>query len=267
MNVENPNTLIEAKNLTIGYLQKTKNITLLKNLNFTFQKGKLIGLIGVNGIGKTTLLKTISGLLPPIEGNLLINHKNIKNFSLEEIAKQIAIVLTNKEESSKNLTVEEFISLGRQPYTNWLGQLTKQDYLIIEQAKKITQTKKIEHKYCYQLSDGQFQRVAIARAIAQDTPLIVLDEPTTHLDLYHRVSLLKLLKNLCVQTQKTILFATHEIDLALQATDLTMLLHQDILYLEQPKNLIKIEAFKSLFPKDSLIFNEQTLNFTFKFKP
>jgi len=157
--------------------------------------------------------------------------------------------------------VLELIALGRQPYTNWLGTLTEKDKEKILQAIQATEVEPLKHRKCYELSDGQLQRVMIARALAQDTPIIILDEPTTHLDIYHRAYILTLLKNLAATTQKTILFSTHEIDLAIQLCDKMIVMDQETTYFNDPCTLITQNRFSSLFPNDLIAFDEKTGSF------
>ncbi|MFT6994755.1 MAG: iron complex transport system ATP-binding protein, partial [Maribacter sp.] len=166
--------------------------------------------------------------------------------------------------ASKNLTVLELIALGRLPYTNWLGTLAKQDKTQIENCLLQLDLKDLQHKKCHELSDGQLQRVLIARAMAQDTPLILLDEPTTHLDLYHKAQILKLLKQLAKTYQKTVLFTTHEIDLAIQLCDKILILDGTKNPFGQPCELIEHGAFEQLFPTDMITFDATTGSFKVK---
>ncbi len=156
------------------------------------------------------------------------------------------------------------IALGRQPYTNWLGKLSKNDAEKIENAIALTSIESLKDRKCYELSDGQLQRVLIARAIAQDTPIIILDEPTTHLDMYHKAYVVKLLKKLAKQTQKTIIFASHEINLAIQICDKIILMQPDKCQINTPENLISTRAFQDLFPKDLIHFDKISRAFRIK---
>ncbi|PKP16955.1 MAG: ABC transporter ATP-binding protein, partial [Bacteroidetes bacterium HGW-Bacteroidetes-23] len=210
--------ILQAKNINIGYTSKGTTKMVASDVAISLEPGKLIGLVGANGIGKSTLLRTITGIQKPLSGTVLLNEKSIEVFEPLALAQQISVVLTEKLPPS-NLTVYELIALGRQPYTNWLGKLTEDDKIKVDKAIELTEINHLTHQKHYEISDGQLQKVLIARALAQDTPLIVLDEPTTHLDLLHKVSLFKLLKKLTAETQKCILFSTHDIDLAIQLSD------------------------------------------------
>ncbi len=253
------NSLV-IKNLSIGYLNKKNTTVISEGISLELNKGELVGLVGANGIGKSTLLRTLAGMQPALSGEILFNGKNIVEYSPLELAHQLSIVLTEPP-ASKNLSVLELVSLGRQPHTNWMGSLSPEDKKAIQFALTSTETEKLAHRKCYELSDGQLQRVVIARALAQDTPVIFLDEPTTHLDLYHRAYILKLLKKLAQETQKTILFSTHEIDLAIQLTDKMIVMAPNATFYDSPCNLIAAGRFDALFPKESIFFDRENGRF------
>ncbi|WP_203292846.1 ABC transporter ATP-binding protein [Luteirhabdus pelagi] len=255
-------SVLKTDNLTIGYTGR-QSVTVGSHISFELQEGELIGLVGANGIGKSTLLRTLTGMQSQLDGSILLKGKELSQYSSLELAQQLSVVLTEGP-SSKNLTVMELVSLGRQPYTNWMGALSTSDKKAVQQALINTETKTLAHRKCFELSDGQLQRVAIARALAQDTPLIVLDEPTTHLDLYHRAYILKLLRQLAKETGKTVLFSTHEIDLAIQLTDKMIVMTEDITYFSDPCDLIEKGRFDSLFPKETIDFDKQTGRFSIK---
>lgn len=216
--------------------------------------------MGVNGVGKSTLLRTISGIQPTLEGEVFINEKNRKDISHQELATKISLVLTSQP-LSKNLSVSELVALGRQPYTNWIGSLSKADIRKTREALELAQIQELRDRRCYELSDGQLQKVLIARALAQDTPLMILDEPTSHLDIYHKAQVLKLLKTLSQRTGKGILFATHEIDLALQLCDSIILMKKGEVLQGSPEDLIEQKAFETMFPSDLIVFDEATHSF------
>jgi iron complex transport system ATP-binding protein len=246
--------ILQTQNLSIGYTSKGTIKTVAQEVAIHLQQGKLIGLVGANGIGKSTLLRTITGIQKPLSGTVLLNEKPIESFEPLALAQQISVVLTEKLPPS-NLTVCELIALGRQPYTNWLGKLTDDDKNKIEKAIELTEINHLIHQKHYEISDGQLQKVLIARALAQDTPLIVLDEPTTHLDLLHKVSLFKLLKKLTAETQKCILFSTHDIDLAIQLSDEMIVMDGKTVIQDQPCNLISKGVFSSLFQNEHIQFD------------
>ena len=263
MKENNQHTILKTENLTIGYSSKKEDTIVASNITIALKKGELVGLVGGNGIGKSTLLKTLTKVQPPINGAVFINEKQLKTYSNLELAKTLSLVLTEPI-TAKNLTVFELVALGRQPYTNWVGNLSDTDLDIINKAIDQTTIADLKHKKCFELSDGQLQKVMIARALAQDTDLIILDEPTSHLDMYHKAYILKLLQKLAKDTGKTILFSSHEIDLAIQLCDRMIVMSDQGIVSDTPCNLIEKGAFSKLFPEDMIIFDEKTGSFRVK---
>ncbi|PWH83149.1 ABC transporter ATP-binding protein [Algibacter marinivivus] len=257
------NIILKTQDLDIGYTSKKENTVIASNINIKLESGKLIGLIGANGIGKSTLLRTLTNVQSPLNGDIQINGKNISEYNPLDLAKVMSLVLT-EQVASKNLSVFELVALGRQPYTNWVGNLSESDIQSIEKAIEQTNITSLKHKKCFELSDGQLQKVMIARALAQDTDLIILDEPTTHLDMYHKTYILKLLQRLAKETNKTILFSSHEIDLAIQLCDNLIVMTDNEVVSDVPCNLISKGTFETLFPKDLISFDETTGSFRVK---
>jgi iron complex transport system ATP-binding protein len=254
--MDSNNHILTTSNLGIGYSSKKEIKTIASNINLTLKRGELIALIGANGIGKSTLLRTLIGIQPPLSGNVILNGKNILDFDSVSFAQNLSIVLTEKLPPS-NLTVFEIIALGRQPYTNWLGNLSDNDIFKINEAMKLTQITALAEKKHFEISDGQLQNVLVARALAQDTPLIILDEPTTHLDLLHKVSLFKLLKKLAKETNKCILFSTHDIDMAIQISDEMIIMTDQSVVQDQPCNFISKGTFDTLFKDENIAFDSE----------
>lgn len=263
MQTTEQNIVLKTNNLTIGYSNKKEKSIVASAMNIELHKGELIGLVGANGIGKSTFLRTITKVQPEISGEVFINNKAISKYSNIELAKALSIVLT-EHITSKNLSVVELVALGRQPHTNWVGKLSDDDKVIVSNAINLTNIEEIKHKKCYELSDGQLQKVMIARALAQDTDLIILDEPTTHLDMYHKAYILKLLQRLARETNKTILFSSHEIDLAIQLCDKMIVMSENSVVTSSPKHLISKGVFNNLFPKDLITFDEKVGSFRVK---
>lgn len=247
--------ILKTENLNIGYTSKKGKIHIASNINIKLEAGKLITLIGGNGIGKSTLLKTITSIIPALEGEVYLSDKKIAEYSPEALAQNLSIVTTEKLPAS-NLTVSELIALGRHPYTNWMGNLTENDLNHIENAISVTNISHLQYKKYSEISDGQLQKVMIARALAQDTPLIILDEPTTHLDLFHKVAVFKLLKKLANENNKCILFSTHDIDLAIQLSDEIIVMTEDFCVQDQPCNLIEKGVFDTLFKDEHIVFDK-----------
>ncbi|SFZ92492.1 iron complex transport system ATP-binding protein [Flaviramulus basaltis] len=260
MDTKNQHIIIKTKDLSIGYASKKAQTVIVSNINIELKKGELIGLIGANGIGKSTLLRTLTKVQKPLQGDVLINSKSLSNYQAEDLAKVLSLVLT-EQITAKNLSVFELVALGRQPYTNWIGNLSQNDLTIINKALNQTNIDDLKYKKCFELSDGQLQKVMIARALAQDTDLIILDEPTTHLDMYHKAYILKLLQKLAKETNKTILFSSHEIDLAIQLCDTLIVITNNKVVCDEPCKLIEKGVFNTLFPKDLIAFDEKTGSF------
>lgn len=198
-----------------------------------------------------------------MKGEIFIGEKSLASIPPGDLAQLISVVLT-EQPISKNLSVAELIALGRQPYTNWIGTLTSTDRNYIQDAIKLVDLENLKDKKCYELSDGQLQRVLIARALAQDTPLVILDEPTTHLDIYHQAYVLKLLKDLTQKTSKGILFATHEINLALQLCDRIILMKEGEVLTGSPGQLIEDGVFSTMFPSHLIVFDKASQTFKIK---
>lgn len=254
-------TILSAQNLSIGYHNKKQAEVIAKNINLELSQGSLIALIGANGIGKSTLLRTLIGIQKPLDGKAILNDREVTEYSAKELAQNLAVVLTEALPPS-NLSVFELVALGRQPYTNWLGTMSAEDQNTVDNAIALTQIEHIANKKHFEISDGQLQKVLIARALAQDTPLIVLDEPTTHLDLQHKVNLIRLLKKLSTETGKCILYSTHDLDLALQLSDQIVVMAGRNITQGTPDQLIENKVFDTLFNDKTIRFDAQKGGFT-----
>ena len=263
MTAQNQHIILETHELSIGYQTKTSKALIASAINIALYQGELIGLVGANGIGKSTLLKTLTTIQPALSGQITLNKKLLENHTSIELAKTMSLVLT-EQLMSKNLSVFELIALGRQPYTNWVGNLTETDLAIVNQSIEQTNLSDLKDRKCFELSDGQLQKAMIARALAQDTNLIILDEPTTHLDMYHKAYILKLLQRLAKETNKTILFSSHEIDLAIQLCDSMIVMTNNSVISDTPCNLIERGVFETLFPEDLIEFDQNTGRFIVK---
>jgi iron complex transport system ATP-binding protein len=250
------NHQINISKLTVGYDQTP----LLSNINLTSQPGKMIGLFGRNGQGKSTLLKTISGLLPPINGSFSFDGIDILSLSEKERAKILSIVSTTQNNIG-GITVRDFIAFGRFPYTNWLGINTNKDFQEIDNAISLCKLETLSNRNYDELSDGEKQKVNIARAIAQNTPLIILDEPTVHLDLINKVEVLKLLNELSTNHNKTIIISTHQIEYALQICDDIWLIHNNEIKNYTPTEIINSNKLSELFDETVINFDRNTQSF------
>lgn len=260
MNSTFKKNIIVIDNLTVGYQEKNKIKIIANNISLNIKRGSFVAIIGKNGIGKSTLLKTISKVLKQLNGSITINGKNINEYSYRELAKTISLVLTERLPESQ-LTVLELIALGRQPHTNWIDTLSKIDIEKIEWAIKETNLEKLRDNRIDELSDGQLQRVLIARALAQDTEIIILDEPTAHLDMHQTIKIFELLKKLTHKTEKTIIISSHEINLAIKTCDQLTILSKNKIYSGTISTLMVENAFENLFSSEIVKFNRTLQQF------
>lgn len=204
--------MIELRQLEIGYMPQRKPLSIFKGLTAGFHAGDLVGLMGNNGVGKSTLLKTMTGTLKALSGEVLLNGKNIDTYTASELAQQLSIVVTEKI-GGFNLTVWDVVASGRIPYINVFGKLEAPDEAIVTTCIAQMGLGALTTKFVDELSDGQRQKVMIAKSLAQQTPLIVLDEPTAFLDYNSKHQLFRILKELCEQQQKLIIVSSHDLDL------------------------------------------------------
>jgi iron complex transport system ATP-binding protein len=211
---------IQLKNLSIGYrIKRGKTKTLMTSLNASIYSGQLTCLIGANGVGKSTLLRTISSFQPVIDGKILLNGNDISTLSIQQLSKLISVVLTDKIDV-QNITVNDLVGLGRSPYTGFWGTLSKHDQEIVDSALQMVGIISMKDASIHTLSDGEKQKVMIAKALAQETPIIILDEPTAFLDYPSKVDVMQLLKRLAHELGKTIFLSTHDLELTLQIADM-----------------------------------------------
>lgn len=253
------NTALEISNLKIGYPQKKGEPTLVAGpMNLSINHGELICLLGPNGVGKTTLLRTMAGIQDSLGGGISIMKQKLAEVDKKKLAKLLSVVLTERI-GSGNLSAYELISLGRIPYTGWFGKLEQEDSEKISWAIENTNVRHLVHKSIHELSDGERQKVMIARALAQDTPVILLDEPTAHLDIPNRIDIIRLLKKLAKETGKAIILSTHELDLALQAADrIWLMTWENITYSGTPEDLVLNDVFGKTFTKEGIEFQKGT---------
>ena len=206
--------MIRLENISLGYGTRT----LLGDVSVHFAKGQLTALVGRNGAGKSTLLRALAGLEPLQSGAITIGGSSIADLDGTEAARRVAFVATDKVRIA-NLPCEDLVALGRAPYTNWIGRLQAVDREIVVDALAKVGMSEFARKTMDRMSDGECQRVMIARALAQQTPVILLDEPTAFLDMPNRYELCRLLQRLAHDEQKTIIFSTHELDIATKMCD------------------------------------------------
>ncbi|MDQ3536886.1 MAG: ABC transporter ATP-binding protein [Bacteroidota bacterium] len=221
-------------------------------------------LLGPNGVGKSTLIRTLSAVQKPLSGAVHIKEKNILDYKPDELARMISLVLTEKIPGG-NLNVFELVSLGRYPYTGWSGNLDKEDKEKVIHSIKVTSIEHLKEKRIQELSDGELQKAMIARAIAQDGQIMFLDEPTAHLDVSNRVEIMTLLRKLAWETNKAILVSTHDLDLAIQTADKFWLCRsQSSFHVGTPEDLILNGKLAQTFEKEGFLFDKYSGNFKIK---
>ncbi len=243
--------MIKCENLSIGYGARV----IQHDLSFTLPDGELVALLGANGCGKSTLLRTLAGLQPPLAGSyslLSLSGTGLLSLSEQsERSKLIALVLTERL-SVESATVRDVVAMGRYPYTSFLGTLTAADHRIVNEAMEQVGVADLADSFYNDHSDGEKQRILIAKALAQQTPVILLDEPTAHLDLPSRIKTLNLLRDIAHTQNKTILISTHELELAMRAADKVLLMFPkgEGIILETSANLRSTDAFNRAFGMD-----------------
>ena len=207
--------VISLSQLSVGY---SLSHPVISDINLELRSGQLACLIGENGIGKSTLLKTLTGFLRKLKGSLLLGDRDIESFSQRELARQVSIVLTQKPDV-QNLTIEEIIGLGRSPYTGFFGRLRAEDRKVVDDAIATMGIEKLRGRMIQTLSDGERQKVMIAKALAQETPIILLDEPTAFLDFPSKAETFQSLQRMAHERDKLILLSTHDLELAVRFAD------------------------------------------------
>jgi iron complex transport system ATP-binding protein len=252
--------MIRAVDLTVGYRQGRKTFVVQQQLQLEAPGGAFITLIGPNGCGKSTLLRTLAGLQKPLGGEVFLQQENdlqqnIVDLSLAERSRLLGLVLTETVRLP-HMTVYQLVAMGRHPYTTFSGRLGVTDREMIERSLEMVHLEGFAHRQVSELSDGERQRVLIAKALAQDTPLIFLDEPTSFLDLPNRIEIMLLLKKLSKEMGKTILISTHEIDLAIRVADLIWLMEpQKPVRSGSPQVLLANGSIQAVFHADSFGFD------------
>ena len=207
--------IISLSHLSVGY---SLSHPVIYDIDLELKSGQLSCLIGENGIGKSTLLKTLTGFLPKLKGSVLFDNRDITSFSQRELARQVSIVLTHKPDV-QNLIIEEIIGLGRSPYTGFFGRLRIDDRMVVNDAIATMGIEKLRGRMIQTLSDGERQKVMIAKALAQETPVILLDEPTAFLDFPSKAETFQSLQRMAHERDKLILLSTHDLELAVRFAD------------------------------------------------
>ena len=260
---------ITLQNLSIGYRVKNHETRVVASgINASIKRGELTCLLGANGVGKSTLLRTLSTFQPKLEGEILIESRNISTFNDRELSRVIGVVLTEKPDI-RNMSVRELVALGRSPYTGFWGTLHDDDWHEVDDAIEAVRISNLSQRMIHTLSDGERQKVMIAKALAQQTPVIYLDEPTAFLDFPSKVEMMQLLRRLAQEKDKTIFLSTHDFELALQVADTLWLMEksqtdngQPKLHIGTPQELASNGALARYVERPGITFDPQNLSVT-----
>ena len=263
---------IILKNLSIGYRTKNNLRTVAEDINAAIRQGELTCLLGANGVGKSTLLRTLSAFQPKLGGEIIIRSQEsgdrsqesgdrsqeIDAFTDKELSRLIGVVLTEKPDI-RNMTVRELVALGRSPYTGFWGTLHDEDWQVVDEAIDAVRISGLRERMVHTLSDGERQKVMIAKALAQQTPVIFLDEPTAFLDFPSKVEMMQLLRRLAREQQKTIFLSTHDFELALQVADTLWLMETGGVSIGTPRELAESGALARYVERPGITFEAETL--------
>lgn len=229
---------LELRDASIGYRAGRRTSVVAAGINGAFLEGELVSLVGRNGCGKSTLLRTVAGLQPVLGGQVVQSGRPVQDYSIQERARLLSIV-TPHAKPVPDMTVYDLVAMGRSPYTGFWGKLRAEDKAIIEESLRMVGITAYQHRIAATLSDGERQKAMIAKAIAQQTPIIVLDEPTSFLDYPSKVRTMQLLAQLAHEHGKTIIVSTHDLEQALQFSDKIWLLdEQKRLVVERPEKMV-----------------------------
>lgn len=243
---------LRTSELSVGYGKKT----VISGVNIQALRGQIIGILGPNGSGKTTLLRTLAGLLAPLSGTVYLNQENLSAMSLQKLATRLAVVLTGKQPIPRYLTVMELVAAGRYPYTDFRGKIGERDLEKIYEALRWVQVEHLADRYVAELSDGEQQKVMLARALAQDTELIILDEPSSFLDLKNRTEFLRTLMELSRKRGMTVIWSLHEVDVALKCCETVILVKDGAIQAAgPPEGILNEEAVCQLYGGERVKMN------------
>ena len=251
-------TTIRLRDLSIGYPDKHNTKRVAEHLNASIHSGELTCLLGTNGVGKSTLLRTLSAFQPPLGGTIDLLDRPLSTYDDRQLATVIGVVLTEKSDI-RNMTVEELVGLGRSPYTGFWGTLKESDRKIVHEAIARVRIEPLTQRMVHTLSDGERQKVMIAKALAQETPIIFLDEPTAFLDFPSKVEVMQLLHNLTHTLQKTVFMSTHDLELALQIADKIWLMDRtNGIAIGTPEDLSLEGKLSSFFSRKGITYDTET---------
>ena len=245
--------ILTAAPLHVGYGSRV----VISDVEIRAMRGQVICLLGPNGAGKSTILRTLAGLLAPVEGAVEVEGTDLRHMSKKELARKMSLVLTDAVSPSL-MTVYQLLSLGRTPYTNFLGKLSAEDKAVIEESLAVVGASALRHRYYGELSDGEKQKVMIARALVQEPELIILDEPTSHLDIKHKVEVIRVLQKLSNERHITCILSLHDIDLALKGCQTVLLVHDGHVVAQgTPEDVVRDGMIAQLYDMTDARFNER----------
>lgn len=254
--------ILETRDLSIGYTGKGKERVLMQNLNISAGIGDLVALVGKNGSGKSTLLRTLVTLQQSLDGTVLLNGVPIETYKHADLPKMVSFVSTEPI-TVHNLKVKEAVAMGRYPYTNWIGTFTREDIIAVENAMEATGLTALSENLIDNISDGERQRVLIARALAQDTELLVMDEPTAFLDLPSRYNIVNILRLLTRENGKCVIYSTHDLDTAMSESDIMWLMADNTIVQGAPEDHLLSGKLAQAFKSPSLSFDSSSGKFSF----
>lgn len=257
--------IIQTHQLSVGYSSGKQVKVILKDLNLKVLRGELIGMIGENGIGKSSLLRTLVNLQHPLQGKISLYGKNITRYNRNELARTLSFVSTEPVRL-QHCTVEQLVSYGRFPYTNWFGKLTRDDRTKIQEAIELVGLQHLSRRPVNEISDGERQRTMIARSLAQDTDLIILDEPTAFLDMPNKYEILHLLGELSRSSRKTIIFSSHDLPVVMKESDRLWLITPSAFLDGSPEDLVLQHGIESMLSHSKLKFDPVKAEFSI-FRP
>jgi len=245
--------VMETQGLAVGYGTRT----VVADINQEMLKGQFVCLLGPNGSGKTTILRSLSRLLSPLKGAIYLDGRMLCDLAPHELARSLAVVLTERL-SPGLVTAFEFVAMGRYPYTDFLGRLSEQDVEKIQESLRLVNATDIADRYFNELSDGERQKVLVARALAQEPEVIILDEPTVHLDLKHRIEIMSILRDFCRKKEITVIVSLHDVDLALKISEIVVLVKDGaIMAWGPPDEVLKEGTVARLYDLDCARFDRK----------
>lgn len=250
--------ILKTHELAIGYRAPRKpDVIVAEALSLTLHSGELVCLLGPNGAGKSTLMRTIAGMQPPLAGKISLQGEDIRKLKPRQLATRLSVVLTERPNVGL-LNGYALVALGRHPYTDWMGRLSRHDEEVVRWAVESVGAADIAERPVMELSDGQRQKLMIARALAQESELILLDEPTAYLDLPRRAEIMQLLRNLAAHTGRAILLSTHDLDLALRSADTLWLMSGGEVRVGAPEDMVISGRFEEAFQSEGVQFDRAT---------